>query len=127
MIGETVTRVDGVEKVTGTAPYTGNLELPGMLYAKLVRSTLPHARLLTLDASRAEALRMEALIVETPHRAGPYGSKGVGETAVAPVAPAIGNAVADALGIRLRELPLTPDKVLRALRERQTILRTSGR
>ncbi|MBI2368717.1 MAG: molybdopterin-dependent oxidoreductase [Deltaproteobacteria bacterium] len=63
--------------------------------------------------------RMEAIIVETPHRDGPYGSKGVGETAVAPVAPAIGNALADALGIRLRDLPLTPDKVLLALRERQ--------
>jgi CO/xanthine dehydrogenase Mo-binding subunit len=44
---------------------------------------------------------------------------GVGETALPPVPAAIGNAVARALGVRLTELPLTPERVLRALRRRE--------
>ena len=43
---------------------------------------------------------------------------GLGESAVPAVAPAIGNAVFDACGVRVRSLPITPEKVLRALRER---------
>jgi CO/xanthine dehydrogenase Mo-binding subunit/CO/xanthine dehydrogenase FAD-binding subunit len=50
---------------------------------------------------------------EDPH--GPYGAKAVGETGINPPAAAIANAVYDAVGVRLRSLPLTPDKVLTAL------------
>jgi CO/xanthine dehydrogenase Mo-binding subunit len=46
---------------------------------------------------------------------GPFGAKGVGETATFCVSPAIGNAIADACGVRLMELPLNPEAVLRAL------------
>src|SRR5262249_59634452 len=45
---------------------------------------------------------------------GPYGAKGVGEISMVPVAAAVANAVAHAVGVRVRELPITPDKVLRA-------------
>jgi len=56
------------------------------------------------------------VLVETPHPEGPFGAKGVGEAALGPVEPAIGNAVANALGgIRLRDLPLRPDRVLAGL------------
>jgi CO/xanthine dehydrogenase Mo-binding subunit len=55
-------------------------------------------------------------IVETPHPDGPYGAKGVGEAALPPVAPAIGNAIANALGgARVRDLPIKPDKIIAAL------------
>jgi CO/xanthine dehydrogenase Mo-binding subunit len=56
-----------------------------------------------------------AIVVEDPHRSGPYGAKGVGETGILTVAPAVGNALADATGIRLRSLPLTPERVLMGL------------
>jgi CO/xanthine dehydrogenase Mo-binding subunit len=46
---------------------------------------------------------------------GPYGAKGVGEISMDPVAAAIGNAVADAIGARIHQLPITPEKVLAAL------------
>ena len=60
----------------------------------------------------------ESLLVETPHPEGPYGAKGMGESAIGPVAPAIGNAVANALGgVRLRDLPLTPERVVDAIIE----------
>ena len=54
--GTSAARVDGVEKVTGRAVYTGDLELPGMAFAKVLRSPLPHARLVKVDARRAEGL-----------------------------------------------------------------------
>ena len=60
-----------------------------------------------------------SMLVETPHPEGPHGAKGMGEAAVGPVAPAIGNAVANALGgVRLRDLQLRPERVLDALTRR---------
>ncbi|MBM4296366.1 MAG: xanthine dehydrogenase family protein molybdopterin-binding subunit [Deltaproteobacteria bacterium] len=62
----------------------------------------------------------QSVIIETAHPEGPYGAKGVGEAALGPVEPAIGNAVANALnGRRIRELPLRPDRVLKAVGERE--------
>ncbi|HVO94523.1 MAG TPA: xanthine dehydrogenase family protein molybdopterin-binding subunit [Terriglobales bacterium] len=46
---------------------------------------------------------------------GPFGSKGMAQTSIVTVGPAIGNAVYDALGVRIRSLPITPEKILRAL------------
>ncbi len=59
------------------------------------------------------------VLVENADGPGPYGAKGVGESGMFCVAPAIGNAIARATGARLRELPLTPERVWRALREHQ--------
>ncbi len=53
VVGTPAHRVDGIEKVTGTAVYAGDIELPGMAYAKILRSPMAHARLLKVDASRA--------------------------------------------------------------------------
>lgn len=55
------------------------------------------------------------IIVENPHRSGPFGAKGVGETGIIPIAPAIANAVRDAVGVRITTLPLTPEKILNAM------------
>jgi CO/xanthine dehydrogenase Mo-binding subunit len=55
------------------------------------------------------------IVVESPHRTGPFGAKGVGETAIIPLAPAISNAVRDAIGIRFTRLPLTPERIVTAL------------
>jgi len=57
------------------------------------------------------------VLVENADGPGPYGAKGVGESGMFCVAPAVGNAVARAIGVRLRELPLTPERVWRARRE----------
>ncbi len=55
-VGHSVKRVDGIEKVTGAAKYVGDITVPGMLYGKILRSTYPHARIRSIDASQAEAL-----------------------------------------------------------------------
>jgi CO/xanthine dehydrogenase Mo-binding subunit len=65
----------------------------------------------SLDAPR----EITSIIVEHPTAHGPYGAKGVGESALIPTAPAVANAVAAAVGARFRDLPITPEKVLRAL------------
>ncbi|MGP4014534.1 xanthine dehydrogenase family protein molybdopterin-binding subunit [Saccharopolyspora sp. 5N708] len=60
------------------------------------------------------------IVVESPHDDGPFGAKGVGETGILAVAPAIGNAIRDALGIRLTRLPLTAESIVTALSEEAT-------
>lgn len=52
------------------------------------------------------------IIVEVPQPSAPYGAIGIGEPPVAPVAPAIANAIADAIGIRMDQIPMTPERVL---------------
>jgi 4-hydroxybenzoyl-CoA reductase alpha subunit len=56
VIGTRVHRVDGVEKVTGAAKYTFDMVLPNMLYGKVLRSPHPHAKILSIDTSKAEKL-----------------------------------------------------------------------
>lgn len=55
-VGQSIARVDGVEKVTGKAKFTGDLVIPGILHGKILRSPYAHARIKSIDASRAEAL-----------------------------------------------------------------------
>lgn len=57
-------------------------------------------------------------LVESGDGPGPYGARGMGEGGILPAAPAIANALARALGIRIRELPLTPEQVWRAIERR---------
>jgi len=58
---------------------------------------------------------IECLLIEATEPLGPYGAKGIGEPALIPTAPAILNAIYDAVGVRLRRLPATPDRVRAAL------------
>ena len=58
----------------------------------------------------------ESILIEDGNGPGPYGSKGLGEGGIIPVAPAVANAIAWSTGARLKELPLTPERVWRALR-----------
>jgi CO/xanthine dehydrogenase Mo-binding subunit len=58
---------------------------------------------------------IDTIVVEQPSREGPYGAKGIGESAVVPGAGAIANAIAAATGVRLRELPMTGQRLWQAL------------
>ena len=60
---------------------------------------------------------IDTIIVEVPSDNHPFGVRGVGETGIAPPLPAIANAIADATGKRLRHLPISPPKVLKAIKE----------
>jgi len=62
---------------------------------------------------------MENRLVAARQESGPYGAKGLGESGTFGVSPAVANAIDDAVGVRLTDLPLTPEKVLRALRAKE--------
>jgi xanthine dehydrogenase molybdenum-binding subunit len=62
---------------------------------------------------------IEPIVIETDDQFGPFGAKGIGEPGLVPTAPAIANAIYDAVGVRIKELPITPEKVLAALREKK--------
>ena len=62
-VGLSVPRIDGVEKVTGAAKFTGDLCLAGLLEARVLRSVMPHAVIESIDASKAEALPGVAAIL----------------------------------------------------------------
>jgi xanthine dehydrogenase molybdenum-binding subunit len=59
--------------------------------------------------------------VDSYEPTGPFGAKGIGEGALNPVAGAIANAIYNAIGIRFYELPITPDKILAALRRKENV------
>jgi carbon-monoxide dehydrogenase large subunit len=67
-----------------------------------------------------EIPEVETILVEVPLPEGPFGAKGIGELSVVGVAPAIGNAIYDALKVRIKELPLSPSRVLAAIEEKET-------
>ncbi len=66
----------------------------------------------------AECPDFFAQIIETIDPGGPYGAKEAGEGPLHPIIPAIGNAIWDAVGVRLRRIPFSPESVLEALAAR---------
>lgn len=62
---------------------------------------------------------IESILVEYTHKDGPYGAKGMGETNNVPLPPALAGAIYDAVGVRIRSLPITPDKILEALKQQK--------
>jgi CO/xanthine dehydrogenase Mo-binding subunit/aerobic-type carbon monoxide dehydrogenase small subunit (CoxS/CutS family) len=83
---------------------------------------LMNGTLLAYRVPRADDMpaRMTCGFVENADGPGPFGAKGAGEGSLVPVSPAVGNALARLTGIRFRDLPLTPERVWRALREHQS-------
>ena len=55
-VGTRVTSIDAIEKVTGNLKYGSDFQLPGMLYGKILRSPIPHAKICSIDASQAQKL-----------------------------------------------------------------------
>lgn len=64
-----------------------------------------------------DMIDVKNIIVEDPESTAPYGAKGIGEPVMIPIAPAILNAIYDATGVRIKELPVTPEKLRKALDE----------
>ena len=86
----------------------------GMMYddsGRLMNASLLDYRKLTA----ADLPSIETIIVEVPSPAGPFGARGVGEPPIVPAPAAIANAVHDATGMRITELPMTPERIALAL------------
>jgi len=65
-----------------------------------------------------EMPEMDTVLIEDPDPNGPFGAKEVGQGPLLPVPPAVANAIHDAVGVRIDEIPITPDKVMRALEKK---------
>jgi len=72
-----------------------------------------------LIPTSADIPEMQTIIVEENEPSGPFGAKFVGEPPSLPTAPAIINAIYDAVGVRIKDLPATPEKILQALKEKK--------
>ena len=79
-----------------------------LLTATLMDYALPQSR---------DVPPITPLLVEVPSELGPFGAKGVGEPPVVPVAAAIANAIKDAVGVRMRQIPMTPERIFTTLSE----------
>lgn len=66
-----------------------------------------------------DAVNIQAPVIETIDEYGPFGAKGIGEPGCVPTAPAIANAIYDAVGVRITDLPITPERVLSAIKAKR--------
>jgi CO/xanthine dehydrogenase Mo-binding subunit len=101
----------------GVMTAIGHSLLEEMVYkdGQLLNPNLVDYRVPTFEHVPKE---FETILVESQNGPGPFGSKGTGEGGLLPVASAIGNALYRATGLRLYDLPLTPEKVWRGLRKK---------
>jgi CO/xanthine dehydrogenase Mo-binding subunit len=108
-IGVDVPRADGPAKIRGAAQYTADVELPGMLYVKALRSTYPHAKILRVDPNKAEKLPGVVAVLTRDDLKGrtPSGDR-PGDTSLAQiVAEELGLAV-DRVSVTFPDIDVTP-------------------
>jgi putative selenate reductase molybdopterin-binding subunit len=94
--------------------------LERMVFDEVGRVVNPTFRNYSIPAF-ADVPRTEVFFAHTRDALGPLGAKGMGECPINPVSPALANALADATGIRFRDLPFTPDRIYRRIFERHAI------
>jgi len=121
---EEIVAVQDAGQVVNPAAALGQVEggcAMGIGYALLEELIVHEGRTLnnSLEGYLVPTVRdvppIRARLLEYPEPFAPYGAKGIGESSLTPTAPAIANAVADAIGVPIRRLPITPERVLDAL------------
>ena len=85
-----------------------NLENGKIKHSKFSKYLLP---------TSMDMIDVENIIIEDPETTAPYGAKGIGEPVTIPIGPAILNAIYDATGVRMKDLPVTPERLMKVLRE----------
>ncbi|MDI6807444.1 MAG: xanthine dehydrogenase family protein molybdopterin-binding subunit [Candidatus Eisenbacteria bacterium] len=121
-----VTAAQDVGKAINPGSVEGQIEggvVQGIGYALYENFILDEGRPITQNLSTyiiptaLDAPEIASIIVEAPSEDGPFGAKGVGEPPIIPTAPAVANAVFNATGVRIREIPMTGEVVLGELRK----------
>jgi len=77
VVGKKTPRIDAYERVTGQAQYAGDYQLPNMLYARVLRSPYPHAKIVSIDASKAEKLPGVKAVIHHQNSQVPWASGGL--------------------------------------------------
>jgi carbon-monoxide dehydrogenase large subunit len=122
-----LTTAHDVGKVLNPTDHQGQIEgavVQGIGYALTEELGVDEGRVtsLTFGEYKIPNIRdipeLTTVVLESDRGPGPYNAKGIGENPIGPVAPAIANAVADAVGVRIRDLPITAEKLYRALSAR---------
>jgi CO/xanthine dehydrogenase Mo-binding subunit/aerobic-type carbon monoxide dehydrogenase small subunit (CoxS/CutS family) len=117
-VGKTISRKNVIGQIEGAV-------VQGVGYALseqfLVENGIPKTtKFKDLGLLRFRDLpEIEPIIIEEPHPKGPFGAKGMGELTITPTAPAIINAIHDAVGVWINSLPATNEKILEALQKRK--------
>ena len=101
----------GMMQALGTVLYEELLLKDG----KVLNKSFVDYKIPTIDNTPETFIAMG---VEHPEETGPYGARGIGEPAMVPGAPAIANAIFNATGCRFTEMPITPERMLKALQEK---------
>lgn len=118
------TTAHDVGKVLNPTDHQGQIEgavLQGIGYALMEELEVNEGKVVTVSLGDYKIPTMQdipeltTVVLESESGPGPYNARGIGENPSGPVAPAIANAVADAVGVRIRDLPITAEKVYRAL------------
>ena len=106
-IGHTLTENYEIDAVTGKSLNPGFVD-----YKMPLSMDMPPIRTILLEAA--------------PDPGGPWGAKGIGEDPIIAIGPAIANAIYDAIGVRFRHYPITPEDVLNALRKQSEITKKAA-
>jgi CO/xanthine dehydrogenase Mo-binding subunit len=118
------TTVHDVGKVLNPVDHQGQIEgavMQGIGYGLTEELALDEGKVATVSLGDykipniRDIPELNTVVLESEMGPGPYNAKGIGENPIGPPAPAIANAVADAVGVRIRDLPITAEKVYRAL------------
>ena len=105
--------IEGVDRrPVPTGPLARGLMIGVNLTTSFASSLIPSA---------SDLPDVDPIVAESGEGLGPFGARGIGEPPIAPPAAAVANAVEDATGVRITELPLTPERVARALGLLETI------
>jgi CO/xanthine dehydrogenase Mo-binding subunit len=114
-----------INPTTGEGQVEGGV-VQGLGYALVEEHHLREGRILNDQFSTyiiptpMDTPDIQPILVEKPFAWGPYGAKGLGETPIIAVAPAVTSAIHHAVGVRIREIPATPERVWAALRQHET-------
>jgi CO/xanthine dehydrogenase Mo-binding subunit len=123
-----ITNASDVGRIFNPVGHQGQINgsvVSGLGYTLMEELTVEEGRVTSLSfgdyklPTMCDLPPLKTVLLESDVGAGPYAVRGIGEAPCAPVAPAIANAIEDAVGIRIRTLPITPEKVYRALREKK--------
>src|ERR1700683_288370 len=107
IVGHPTPRIDGPLKATGTAKYTYDIQLPGMLYGAILRSPLPHARIKSIDTARAARLRGVRAIINIDDDVVRFAGQEV--AAVAAISSYIANDALALIKVDYEPLPFVAD------------------
>jgi len=117
-LGRAINPLNCVQQIEGALVQGIGMALMEELIVEKGKVLNPSFKDYKIPTAMDDVPEVNTILVEAPHSRGPYGAKGVGEPALAPTLSAIGNAIYRAIGVRIKDLPITPEKILEALKQK---------